>query len=145
MRHARPLAIGLNCALGAIEIRPYVAELSRLADCFVSTHPNNGLPNEFGEYDDTPDQFAAVLAEFAASGLVNLVGGLLWHHAGAHRGAGARGQGSRAAHRGANRRPAMRLSGLEPLIITEDSLFVNVGERTNITGSARFQDADQER
>ena len=75
VRHARPLAVGLNCALGAAEMRPYVAELSRVADCFVSCYPNAGLPNAFGEYDETPDQTAAVLEEFAASGLVNLLGG----------------------------------------------------------------------
>ena len=75
MRHVRPLAVGLNCALGAAEMRPYVAELSRVADCFVSCYPNAGLPNAFGEYDEAPDQTAAVLEEFAASGLVNLLGG----------------------------------------------------------------------
>ena len=75
VRHARPLAVGLNCALGAAEMRPYVAELSRVADTFVSCYPNAGLPNEFGEYDETPDQTSAVLEEFASSGLVNLLGG----------------------------------------------------------------------
>ena len=75
VRHARPLASGLNCALGAAELRPYVAELSRLADCFVSCYPNAGLPNAFGEYDETPDQMAAIVGEFATAGLVNLVGG----------------------------------------------------------------------
>ena len=138
VRHARPLAIGLNCALGATEIRPYVAELSRLADCFVSTHPNNGLPNEFGEYDDTPDQFAAVLQEFAGSGLVNLVGGCCGTTP-AHIEALATAVKGAAPRPAVSVRPAMRLSGLEPLNITEDSLFVNVGERTNITGSARFR------
>ncbi len=75
VRHVRPLLIGLNCALGASDLRPYVAELSRIADCFVAAHPNAGLPNEFGEYDETPDQMAAVLGDFATSGLVNLIGG----------------------------------------------------------------------
>ena len=75
IRHARPLAVGLNCALGARDMRPYVAELSRLADSFVSVYPNAGLPNAFGEYDETPDQTAAVLAEFADAGFLNLVGG----------------------------------------------------------------------
>jgi 5-methyltetrahydrofolate--homocysteine methyltransferase len=75
VRHVRPLAIGLNCALGAEDLRPYVAELSRLADTFVSTHPNAGLPNAFGEYDESPDQMAKVVGEFANSGLVNIVGG----------------------------------------------------------------------
>ena len=75
VRHARPLAIGLNCALGAGELRPYVAELSRIADCFVSAHPNAGLPNAFGEYDETPEAMARVVGEFATAGLVNIVGG----------------------------------------------------------------------
>ena len=75
VRHARPLAVGLNCALGAKEIRPYLAELSRVADCFVSCYPNAGLPNAFGEYDETPDQMAEVIGEFASAALVNLVGG----------------------------------------------------------------------
>ena len=75
VRHVRPLVVGLNCALGAADLRPYVAELARIADCFVSAHPNAGLPNEFGEYDETPDQMAAVLGDFAGHGLVNLLGG----------------------------------------------------------------------
>jgi 5-methyltetrahydrofolate--homocysteine methyltransferase len=137
VRHARPLAVGLNCALGAAEMRPYVAELARVADTFVSCYPNAGLPNEFGEYDETPDQTAEVLGEFASSGLVNLVGGCC---------------GTTPDHIMAIAKavavpprvpsevePACRLSGLEPLNITADSLFVNVGERTNITGSARFR------
>jgi 5-methyltetrahydrofolate--homocysteine methyltransferase len=138
MRHARPLAIGLNCALGAAEIRPYLAELSRIADAFVSCYPNAGLPNAFGEYDETADHMAAVLEEFTGAGLVNIVGGCC---------------GTTPDHIAAIARivedadprpvpeiaPAMRLAGLEPLNITPDSLFVNVGERTNITGSARFR------
>jgi 5-methyltetrahydrofolate--homocysteine methyltransferase len=75
IRHARPFSVGLNCALGAKELRPYVADLSRVADCWVSTHPNAGLPNEFGGYDETPETMAALVGEFAESGLVNLVGG----------------------------------------------------------------------
>ncbi len=138
VRHARPLAIGLNCALGAEDIRPYVAELSRLADCHVSTHPNNGLPNEFGEYDDTPEQFAAMLEEFAASGLVNLVGGCCGTTP-THVQRLAEAVATMAPRPLAQPAQAMRLSGLEPLNITEESLFVNVGERTNITGSARFR------
>ncbi len=138
VRHVRPLSIGINCALGAEEIRPYVAELARIADCFVSTHPNAGLPNEFGEYDETPDHMAGVLGEFAGSGLVNLVGGCCGttaEHIRAIADAAADADPRRLAQPG----PAMRLSGLEPLNIIEDSLFVNVGERTNITGSARFR------
>jgi 5-methyltetrahydrofolate--homocysteine methyltransferase len=138
VRHVRPLAVGLNCALGAADLRPYVAELARVADCFVSTHPNAGLPNAFGEYDDTPEQMAGVLGEFATSGLVNIIGGCCGttaDHIAAIADA-AKGVAPRAVPEIA---PAMRLSGLEPVTITEESLFVNVGERTNITGSARFR------
>jgi len=138
IRHVKPLAVGLNCALGAAEMRQYVAELSRLADCFVSCYPNAGLPNAFGEYDETPDQMASVIREFAESGLVNLLGGCCGttpdHIAAIVK--AADGLPARGPSRPAT---AMRLSGLEPLNITEDSLFVNVGERTNITGSARFR------
>ncbi|WP_279235594.1 methionine synthase [Nocardioides sp. SR21] len=138
VRHVRPLLVGLNCALGAKEMRPYIAELSRVADTFVSCYPNAGLPNAFGEYDEAPDETAAIVAEFAHSGFVNLVGGCCGTtpaHIAAIRG----------AVDGAERRTvpavasAMRLSGLEPFTIDGDSLFVNVGERTNITGSARFR------
>src|SRR6478735_1513068 len=138
IRHARPLAVGLNCALGARDMRPYVAELSRLADSFVSVYPNAGLPNAFGEYDETPDQTAAVLAEFADAGFLNLVGGCCGttpDHIAAIADA-VEGMGRREP---VTLEPVMRLSGLEPLTITADSLFVNVGERTNITGSARFR------
>lgn len=138
MRHARPLAVGLNCALGAREMRPYLAELSRIADTFISVYPNAGLPNAFGEYDEAAAETASIIAEFADSGLVNIVGGCC---------------GTTPAHiaaiaeavEGKDRRivpevpTATRLAGLEPLNITADSLFVNVGERTNITGSARFR------
>ena len=138
MRHVRPLAVGLNCALGATEMRPYAAELARLADCFVSCHPNAGLPNEFGEYDETPEDMADVLGQFVADGLLNIVGGCcgttpdhITAIAGAAQGMDPRGKAEPAS--------AMRLSGLEPFTITQDSLFVNVGERTNITGSAKFR------
>ncbi|GAB3262938.1 methionine synthase [Nocardioides dilutus] len=138
VRHVNPLAVGLNCALGAKEMRPYIAEMSRIADSFVSCYPNAGLPNAFGEYDEAPEETAAFLGEFAESGFVNLVGGCCGttpDHIAA----------IAAAVEGKERRepraiePAMRLAGLEPFTITEDSLFVNVGERTNITGSARFR------
>jgi 5-methyltetrahydrofolate--homocysteine methyltransferase len=138
VRHARPLAIGLNCALGAGELRPYVAELSRIADCFVSAHPNAGLPNAFGEYDETPEAMARVVGEFAASGLVNIVGGCCGttpDHIAAIADAASHG----VPRPPADVPPALRLAGLEPCVIDEDSLFVNVGERTNITGSARFR------
>ena len=138
VRHVRPLAVGLNCALGAEDLRPYVAELSRLADTFVSTHPNAGLPNAFGEYDESPDQMAKIVGEFAASGIVNIVGGCCGTTP-AHIEALAAAVADATPRSLAEPAPAMRLSGLEPLNITEDSLFVNVGERTNITGSARFR------
>jgi len=138
IRHVRPLAVGLNCALGAEELRPYVAELSRVADCFVSAHPNAGLPNAFGEYDESPGHMAQVLGEFATSGLVNIVGGCCGttaDHIAAIADA-AKGVAPRAVP---EIRSALRLSGLEPVTLTEESLFLNVGERTNITGSARFR------
>jgi 5-methyltetrahydrofolate--homocysteine methyltransferase len=138
VRHARPLAIGLNCALGAADMRPYVAELSRVADTFVSCYPNAGLPNAFGEYDEAPDQTAAVLEEFAGSGLVNLLGGCCGTTP-EHITAIARASADKPPRTVPTIAPALRLSGLEPLTITADSLFVNVGERTNITGSARFR------
>jgi len=138
VRHAEPFLIGLNCALGAADLRPYVAELSRVADTRVSAHPNAGLPNEFGEYDETPEEMAAVVREFAESGLVNLVGGCC---------------GTTPEHIRRLREAIeplaprvvpdiprqCRLSGLEPLNIGPDDLFVNVGERTNVTGSAKFR------
>ncbi|MDX6375582.1 MAG: 5-methyltetrahydrofolate--homocysteine methyltransferase [Nocardioidaceae bacterium] len=138
IRHVNPIAVGLNCALGAKEMRPYIAEMSRIADSFVSCYPNAGLPNAFGEYDEAPEETAAIIGEFAEAGYVNLVGGCCGTTP-AHIAAIA------AAVEGKTRRdthelsPAMRLSGLEPFTITEDSLFVNVGERTNITGSAKFR------
>jgi 5-methyltetrahydrofolate--homocysteine methyltransferase len=138
VRHARPLAVGLNCALGASDLRPYVAELSRLADTFVSTHPNAGLPNAFGEYDQSPEDIAGDLGEFARSGLVNIVGGCCGTTP-AHIAAIATAVAGGVPRTPAEVRPALRLSGLEPVTVLEESLFVNVGERTNITGSARFR------
>ena len=138
VRHARPFMIGLNCALGAADLRPYVAELARVADTGVSAHPNAGLPNEFGEYDETPERMAEVVGEFAASGLVNLVGGCCGttpEHIRRLREAVAD-----AAPRRIPAQPVRcRLSGLEPLNIGPDDLFVNVGERSNVTGSAHFR------
>ena len=138
VRHARPLAVGLNCALGASEMRPYLAELAAARRLLRLRYPNAGLPNAFGEYDEAAAETAEIVGEFAASGLVNLVGGCCGttpDHVGADR---RGGRGPRAA---GPRQPAAacRLAGLEPLTITADSLFVNVGERTNITGSARFR------
>ncbi|MEO3935290.1 methionine synthase [Dermatophilaceae bacterium Soc4.6] len=138
VRHARPLAVGLNCALGAEEMRPYVAELSRVADTFVSCYPNAGLPNAFGEYDETPEQMAKVVGAFAADGLVNFLGGCCGtspEHIAAIAAVAAVGVPREPAHVPT----ALRLSGLEPLTVLPDSLFLNVGERTNITGSARFR------
>ncbi|SDL00146.1 methionine synthase (B12-dependent) [Modicisalibacter muralis] len=138
IRHARPLSVGLNCALGAEELRPYLEELSNKADTFVSAHPNAGLPNEFGEYEQTPEEMAAIVREFAESDLVNIIGGCCGttpEHIAAIRDA-VEG----VAPRQVPERPrACRLSGLEPFNIDTDSLFVNVGERTNVTGSARFK------
>jgi len=138
VRHARPLAVGLNCALGATDMRPYIAELARVADCFVSCYPNAGLPNAFGEYDEQPADTAGVLAEFAESGLVNLLGGCCGTTPG-HISAIAEVAKGTAPRVPEQRPEALRLSGLEPLTVTDESLFVNVGERTNITGSARFR------
>jgi 5-methyltetrahydrofolate--homocysteine methyltransferase len=138
VRHIDPFMIGLNCALGAKDLRPYVDELSRVADTSVSAHPNAGLPNEFGEYDESPEDMAAIVGEFAESGLVNMVGGCC----------GTRPEHIAAlksvvdgiAPRSVPELPARcRLSGLEPLNIGPDDLFVNVGERCNVTGSAIFR------
>jgi len=143
LRHAEPLSIGLNCALGATDLRPYVEELSRIADTFISVHPNAGLPNEFGEYDETPASMATVLEEFASAGFLNLVGGCCGttpDHIRAIKTAT-----SRHAPRKIPDTPTIcRLSGLEPLNITPDVGFVNVGERTNVTGSPKFAKLIQE-
>ncbi|MFU1520656.1 methionine synthase [Vreelandella alkaliphila] len=138
VRHAQPLSVGLNCALGAEELRPYIEELSTKADTFVSAHPNAGLPNEFGEYDQTPEEMAAIVSEFAASGLVNIIGGCCGSTP-EHIRAIAEAVSSMAPRKIAKRSHACRLSGLEPFNIEADALFVNVGERTNVTGSARFK------
>ncbi|MFQ5550020.1 MAG: homocysteine S-methyltransferase family protein, partial [Gemmatimonadales bacterium] len=137
IRHGDLLAVGLNCALGAPELRQYTEELASLADLPITCHPNAGLPNEFGEYDHTPEFMADVIGEFARSGFINVVGGCC---------------GTTPAHVTAiaqavvdvpPRKPPTpprytRLAGLEPLTIKPDSLFVNIGERTNVTGSKRF-------
>ena len=135
--HARPLVAGFNCALGAEQLRPYVDRLSRIANTFVSVHPNAGLPNEFGGYDQTPEDMATAIGEFAASGFVNLVGGCCGttpEHIAAVRTA-VSGCPPRPI---ANAREGLKLAGLEPLHIDHESLFVNIGERTNVTGSAKF-------
>lgn len=138
VRHAKPLAVGLNCALGAPEMRPYLAEISRIADTFVSCYPNAGLPNAFGEYDETPTRQAGYVAEFAAAGLVNLVGGCCGTTP-AHIADIAEVVDGKTPREVPTIEVATRLAGLEPLNITDESLFVNIGERTNITGSARFR------
>ncbi|WP_349255598.1 methionine synthase, partial [Flexivirga sp.] len=138
IRHAQPLAVGFNCALGAADMRQYAAELSRVADCFTFCYPNAGLPNAFGEYDQTADEMADVLGEFAKDGLVNVLGGCCGTTP-EHISEIARRIDGVPARVPSQVAPAMRLSGLEPFNITDDSLFVNVGERTNITGSARFR------
>jgi 5-methyltetrahydrofolate--homocysteine methyltransferase len=138
VRHAQPLVIGLNCALGAKDLRPHLVDLCRLAETYVSVHPNAGLPNEFGEYDETPEYMAGILGEFSRSGLVNLVGGCCGttpDHISAI-GRAINGIGPRPRARVATR---CRLAGLEPLTITPQSNFLNVGERTNVAGSARFK------
>jgi 5-methyltetrahydrofolate--homocysteine methyltransferase len=135
--HARPLIVGLNCALGAKALRQYVQELSRVASVFVSTHPNAGLPNEFGQYDESPEYMAGILREFAQSGLVNLVGGCCGTTP-AHIRAMAEAVAGLPPRSPANPPSRLRLSGLEPLTIGPESIFVNVGERTNVTGSRKF-------
>ncbi|MEA2117494.1 methionine synthase [Halovibrio sp. HP20-50] len=138
VRHAQPLSVGLNCALGAEELRPYLEELATKADTFVSAHPNAGLPNEFGEYDQTPEEMSEIVSEFAASGLVNIIGGCCGSTP-EHIRAIADSVRDMAPRVIPERNHACRLSGLEPFNIQADSLFVNVGERTNVTGSARFK------
>lgn len=138
IRHAKPIAVGLNCALGAPEMRPYIAEMARIADTFVSCYPNAGLPNAFGEYDESPERQAGYIAEFAEAGLVNLVGGCCGT-APPHIAEIAKVVEGKTPREVPEIPVATRLAGLEPLNITEDSLFVNIGERTNITGSARFR------
>ena len=138
VRHAKPLIIGLNCALGGQELRPYVEELAGLAETRVSVHPNAGLPNEFGEYDDTPEHMAEVIGEFAQRGWVNIVGGCCGTTP-AHINAIAAAVAECQPRQIPELTRLSRLAGLEPLNIGPDSLFVNIGERTNVTGSARFK------
>ena len=162
IRHARPLSVGINCALGARDMRPYLAELAAIAECRVSCYPNAGLPNAFGEYDETPDETARLLGEFAESGLVNLLGGCCGttpeHIAAIARAVdgtppravpadltGSRVVGTASAVEGSPPRAtpadgngASRFSGLETLTVRNDGTFLMVGERTNVTGSARF-------
>ena len=138
LRHAKPFSIGLNCALGAREMRAHLAEISRVADTLVCAYPNAGLPNEFGLYDESPDYMASLIGEFADSALVNVVGGCCGttpEH--------IRAIADRVAGIAPRKVPSferrLRLSGLEPFTLTPDIPFVNVGERTNVTGSAKFR------
>src|SRR5713226_9165120 len=138
VRHAAPLSIGLNCALGAKEMRAHIAEIARIADTFVCAYPNAGLPNEFGRYDESPDFMASLLGEFADAGLVNVVGGCCGTTP-EHIRAIARAVDGKAP-RGIPELPRLlRLSGLEAFTLTPEIPFVNVGERTNVTGSAKFR------
>jgi len=138
LSHAKPLSIGLNCALGAEELTPYVKELSRVASCHVSAHPNAGLPNEFGEYDQSPAEMAAIVKTFAERGYLNIIGGCCGTSP-QHIQAIAETMTDFAPREIPEIEPACRLSGLEPFNINKDSLFVNVGERCNVTGSAKFK------
>jgi len=135
--HARPLAIGLNCALGARELRAYVEELSAVCDTWTSCHPNAGLPNAFGEYDDSPESMAAQMGEWARSGWLNIAGGCCGTTP-EHIRAIAQAVAGLPPRSIPEREPKLRLAGLEPLNVGDDSLFVNVGERTNVTGSKAF-------
>lgn len=137
VKHAKPFAVGLNCALGAEEMRPHLEALSEIADCFVSAYPNAGLPNEFGEYDQTAHEMCVFMEDFARSGFVNIVGGCC----------GTRPEHIRhiAEHvKGVPPRKPVKhsdysmYSGLEPLIVRENTNFINIGERTNVTGSSKF-------
>ena len=138
LKHVKPISFGFNCALGATELRQYIAELSRICDTHVSAHPNAGLPNAFGEYDETPEQMATEIADWAHSGYLNIIGGCC----------GTSPDTIKAIVTAVEKTPPRKLphiekhcglSGLEPLNISADSLFVNVGERTNVTGSAVFK------
>jgi 5-methyltetrahydrofolate--homocysteine methyltransferase len=138
LKHVAPISFGFNCALGATELRQYIAELSGIADTYVSAHPNAGLPNEFGEYDETPEQMAQELADWAQNGYLNIIGGCCGTSPATIKAI------ADAVHNHSPRvipdiEKKCRLAGLEPMSIGADSLFVNVGERTNVTGSAAFK------
>jgi len=138
IEHADPLAVGVNCSLGAVEMRPYVTDLAKLAGTYTASHPNAGLPNSFGEYEQTPEETGALVGAFAAEGLVNLVGGCCGTTPAHIAQIAARVKG--LPPRQVPQVPAQtRFSGLEPLNITETTGFVMIGERTNVTGSAKFR------
>jgi 5-methyltetrahydrofolate--homocysteine methyltransferase len=138
VRHARPITIGFNCALGAEDLRAHVADISRIADTLVCAYPNAGLPNEFGGYDETPDYMARLIGEFAAAGLVNIVGGCCGTTPD-HIAAIAAAVAPHKPRVVPVIEPRLRLSGLEPFELTPAIPFVNIGERTNVTGSAKFR------
>ncbi|HEX2111480.1 MAG TPA: methionine synthase [Gaiellaceae bacterium] len=138
LQHARPLIVGVNCSLGAREMRPHVEELSRLADTYTSCHPNAGLPNAFGGYDEQPELTSGLLRDFALDGLVNVVGGCCGTTP-EHTRAIATAVAGLPPRRLPERRRASRFSGLEPFELFEGANFVMIGERTNVTGSARFR------
>jgi 5-methyltetrahydrofolate--homocysteine methyltransferase len=138
IERAEPLVVGVNCSLGAAEMRPHVAELARFAGTYVASHPNAGLPNAFGGYDQTPEQTGALLGEFAAAGLVNIAGGCCGTTP-AHIAAIASAVAGAAPRPVATEPAATRFSGLEPFAIGPDTGFVMIGERTNVTGSAKFR------
>lgn len=135
--HAKPISVGLNCALGADALRPYVEELSNKAETYVSAHPNAGLPNEFGDYDQTPEEMAEIIEGFAKDGFLNIIGGCCGSRPD-HIEAIARAVAKYPPRQIPERPKALRLSGLEPFTGDENTLFINVGERTNVTGSKRF-------
>ena len=139
IEHARPLAVGINCSLGAQEMRPFLKELAGIADCYVHCYPNAGLPNAFGGYDQTPQEMAGLLREFALDGMINVIGGCCGttpdHIRAITEAVGdvaPRPKPERQAH-------YPRFSGLEPLVIRPETNFIMVGERTNVTGSAKFR------
>ncbi|MBB4050562.1 5-methyltetrahydrofolate--homocysteine methyltransferase [Devosia subaequoris] len=138
IRHANPITIGLNCALGADLMRDHISELSSVADTFICAYPNAGLPNEMGAYDETPEQMAGQLETFASEGLLNIVGGCCGSTPD-HIRAIAETAARYAPRKVPNAERLLRLSGLEPFTLTKDIPFVNIGERTNVTGSARFR------
>ncbi|WP_197469839.1 homocysteine S-methyltransferase family protein, partial [Alcanivorax sp. HI0033] len=137
LRHARPISVGLNCALGPMELRPYIEELSRISETYVSAHPNAGLPNEMGEYDLDPATMAREIRGWAEKGFLNIIGGCCGTTP-EHIAAMAEAVEGLPPRQIPEIEIACRLSGLEPCTISKDSLFVNVGERTNVTGSKRF-------
>ena len=138
LRHVEPISFGFNCALGAKELRQYVEEIAGIANCHINTHPNAGLPNEFGEYDETPAEMAAEIEEWAKNGFLNIIGGCCGTTP-AHIAAIAEAVAKYPPRQPKKNDFTSRLSGLEPCNINKESLFVNVGERTNVTGSAKFK------